>query len=484
VKNYFAKCAWILCILVVVAVIGVLVWRSGSEENGATYVLSGNYAVEMASEPSLPTPSIREIDDEPSPYRDHATPSCGEELYPVLADAPQVYLELPPPAIEPPRPRKSPSDLQLALFAHMAFFPFDFNEGSPPDFTRFGTFHYRPFLNYIIPEDANGQNRYGFSFAEEMEGWYWLFSFNADATDFSISVYSCAYGDTIILAIRGTDGNVATSLATRSGTWWCNFQAMVGYPHSHVGSLISFLDGSATPDIVDIFNLLDGADIYITGHSLGGYLAYVATYELTQMGFEDNIKRVVAFSAPIFDVSTVEMIAALKPTTRSRITHYYVPEDLIAGFVGVEMTSDFHVYGTFELTSRLFGTLRDVRNVDVPPTIYALSNLMIGVEERLPFGLPYYFAELIWRLNGAMGTEALAITNEFRSLVQHVPLAQTWHTPRAYPSRPADASLPYILRNHTPELISEIVIDMMVRIFDADTHFMMNFYPHLVPLND
>ena len=311
-----------------------------------------------------------------------------------------------------------------------------------------------------------------------------MLGFNANATDFSITVYACADGDTIILAIRGTDGNVATSLATRSGTWWCNFQAMAGYRHSHVGSLISFLHGSATLDIVDIFDLFDGANIYITGHSLGGYLAYVAAYELAQMGFEDNIQRVVAFSAPIFDASTVEMIATLKPATRNRITHYYVPEDLIAGFVGVEMESNFSAYGAFELTSRLFSTLREVRAVDVPPAIYALSNLMIGVEEWLPFGLPDYFVELIWRLNGAMSTEALAITNEFRALVQHVPLTQTWHTPRAYPSRPADASLPYILRNYTPELISEIVIDMIVRIFDADTHFMMNFYPHLVALNN
>jgi len=471
VKKYFERCAFILCIAVIIAFVLVLWERSRtSEETEATYVLLENYVAVAVDEPSPYihyTPEYEEAFDPPTEYIPEPEPK----------EAPAAPTEYFPKDIEPPRSRKSPSDLQLALFAHMAFFPFDFNQGGRPDLSQFTTFHYRPFLNYVVAEDTNGQNQYGFSFKEEMEGWYLLLTHHNRATDFSISFYSCAYGDTVVLAIRGTDGNVRVSLLTQSGTWWCNFQTMAGVRHSHVDSLITVLNAPAT------LAILDGTNIYITGHSLGGYLAYVATYELAQMGFEDSIQRVLAFSAPIFDAGTAEMVSTLKPATRSRITHYYVPEDLIAGFVGIEMGGDATSYGVFELTNRLFTTLRDVRSVDVPPAIYALSSLMIGLEGRLPFGLPDYFVELIWRLNGAMGAEALAISNEFRHLVQHVPLAQTWHTPRAYPSRPEDASLAYILRNYTPELIGEVVIDMLVRIFDADTHFMMNFYPHLAAID-
>ena len=480
-KKRFERAALICCVIVVFAFILLLMRRSsGSEENETASALSGYCVAEAANELSLPTVYIYEVEDEQSPYIEHVIPWRGEEIYPIVVDVPSWYLELPPltthipEAVELPRPRKSPSDLQLALFAHMAFFPFDFNAEGRPDLSQFTTFHYRPFLNYVVPPGTNGKNQYGFSFAEEMEGWYLLQTYHNRTTDFSISFYVCAYGDTVILSIRGTDGNARISVLTQSGTWWCNFQTMAGVRHSHVGSLISILNDPAT------LAILEGTDIYITGHSLGGYLAYVAAYELAQMGFEDNIKRVVTFSAPIFSADTMEMISTLKPATRNRITHYYVSEDLIAGFVGVEMGSAIPTYNAFELTSQLFTTLRDVRGVDVPPAIYALSNLMIGVGNRLPFSLPDYMIELLWRLNGAMSADALAITNEFRNLVQHVPLVQTWHTPIVPPSRPADASLAYILRNYTPELIGEIVVDMVVRIFDADTHFMMNFYPHLV----
>lgn len=130
-KKYFERFALILCIAAIIAFVFVL-WgrRENSEEAEATYVLSENYTAEAIDELSPPTIYIYEIEDDPSPYAEHTIPWCGEELYPIVVDVPQWYVELlplpqyTPEVIEPAR--KSPSDLQLALFAHMAFFPIRF----------------------------------------------------------------------------------------------------------------------------------------------------------------------------------------------------------------------------------------------------------------------------------------------------------------------------------------------------------------------
>jgi len=395
------------------------------------------------------------------------------DLYENEAEYPEIYDYVPYPAEDPhPLPRLSPSNLQLALFAHMAFFPFDFNQGHRPSSPQFTPLHYQPFSTFIMTSDVNTQNQYGFSFANEMDGWHLQQTYYDNTTGFSATMYSCKNNETVVMAFRGSYGDIAMSLLTQSGTWWCNMQSLGGEQHSHAGSLIAFLNTAETQA------MLDGANIYITGHSLGGYLAYVATYELVQLGFEDNIQRVVAFSAPIFNTSTVEMIGRLQPATRSKIAHFYVPYDLISGIVGVE-TDMYDGLGVFELTSRVLSTLRDVRGVDVPPAVYGLSNLMVSVEGILPFDMPSAISGLIWQLYGAMGEDALAITNEFRRLIYHEAVAHTWHTPRPEPILAEDISVFDILLNFTPELMMEIAMDMIVRVFDSDTHFMMNFYEHL-----
>ena len=453
VEKRFVKAAQILCIVAAIALIGVLIRRSNNSEE----------YIPALAEKQLPPTGHNE--NNPTSYTEYTTEEY-EELPPT-----QEYI----PVEEEPPPSKSPSDLQLALFANMAFFPFDFAEGELPGSPQFNSFHYRPFKDYVITSDPTQLNQYGFSFAYEMKGWYKLLTHHNPATEFSITIFSCANGGTIILAIRGTDGNIRESLQTQTGTWWCNFRALSGVRHPHVYSLTTILHDPA------MLAILDGADIYITGHSLGGYLTFIATYELARLGFEDNIQRVVAFSAPIFTVCTLELVSSLSPATRSKMTHYYVIGDLIAGSVGVKTGEETPEYGTFTLANRLFNTMKEVRNIDVPPAIYAFSNLMVAAEGLLPFRMPQYMTDLLWWLYGAMGQEALEITHEFRQIIHHVPVAQTWHTPRPEPSWPENASLRYILRNYTPELAGEIAVDMVIRIFDVDTHFMMNFYPYLIP---
>jgi hypothetical protein len=98
------------------------------------------------------------------------------------------------------------------------------------------------------------------------------------------------------------------------------------------------------------------------------------------------------------------------------------------------------------------------------------------VENWLPISMPNHLLEVLWMLTGATSPEALAITNEFRGLIEHRAVAQTWHTPRADVPWDANASAFSILRNHPQELATEIGVDVIQRIFDVDSHFMMNFY--------
>lgn len=352
----------------------------------------------------------------------------------------------------------SPSCLQMTLFAHMAFFPFDFNQASSPLELGHTQFHYQPFYEFIISD-----NTYGFDFHDQMTGWNLSGTYNDFSTGFRASIFVNDSGCRTVLAFRGAYGDVFSALTEQTGTWWCNFNAITGYPHSHVRSMQSFL--------YQHMEMLADTRIYLTGHSLGGYLSYIATYELVQMGLEKNIRRAVAFSAPIFTADTIELMRSLSPVTRARIAHFYVPEDLIAGFVGIEMPGEFPGYDPFAVVSQLFETMRTVRGTDIPFTVEAISNMLAVIEILFPISLPYHISELIWRLNGAFGEEALALSNEFKDIVLHIPVAHTWHSPRPDPDWPIGIDL-------IRDLLADIVFDMVDRIFDADTHFMMNFYSH------
>jgi len=368
----------------------------------------------------------------------------------------------------------SPSNLQMALFAHMSYFPFDFNEGERPAGRGYSSLHYEPFEQWVMTEDTSEINNYGFSFANEMNGWYMAKVYENVNTGFAAVLYSCEENETVVIALRGTGGELGMSLLLNYGTWWCNFRSLAGETHSHLESLKNFLNN---PEVMDILN---NSNIYITGHSLGGYLAYIATYELTQMGFD--IQQTIAFSAPIFSAYTVEKIARLSPEVRGRMVHYYVPTDLIAGIVGVDV-GEFPGYASFDVIVQILDKLRDVRGIDVPPALMSIISWMGLVESWLPVGMPDHMLQILWTLTGAVSAEALEITNEFRQLIEHRAVAQTWFTPREDVPWDINASAFSILRNHPTELATEIGADVIQRIFDVDSHFMMNFYSEFSSAN-
>jgi len=447
-----------LCIVAIVMIV-LLLWHITSPEE---YIPTTEYNTNAAPDDYNPQLELN---------TNEYTHETDENEYPLelyeLYQCPTEY------SIET-SPHLSPSNLQLALFAHMAFFPFDFNAGDTPRLRGFSPLHYEPFYEWILTSGANGLNAFGFNFAHEMTGWQLLHTYYDDETGFGANLFADENADTLVLAIRGSDGNMAPALLTQSGTWWCNFRSMTGYRHSHMDALSAFLHDPA------ISKMLYGANLYITGHSLGGFLSYMATYELFRMGQSDQIQRVVVFSTPLFAASTMAHVYALPANLRNRMQHFYVTGDRVSGLIGIEMEGSPHNYSTFELISQLLNTMTNVHAVDIPPTLDTFVNFMISMERIFPVPLPNHMMEIIWLVNGAMSADAMALTAAFRDMISHVTVAHTWHSPQAELIWSEEVSIFETLGNHTLALASDMAIDMFRHIFDMDTHFMMNFYPHLL----
>jgi hypothetical protein len=354
----------------------------------------------------------------------------------------------------------SPSCLQLALFAHMAYFPFNFTIGQLPDrASGYNPFHYAPFVDYVLAVDHQQVNRFGFNFYEQMQGWVLERVYNDAVTGFGAAVFT--NDRAVVFALRGTDGGIMDALLRQTGSWWCNLQSLGGYQHSHVYSMEAFFNRD------DINALMRGADVYITGHSLGGFLSYRAAYMLAMR--EVDIARVLTFNAPLFYVQTVYDVTEMNAVLRSRISHLYVQEDLIAGLLGIRRDIDFPPDGGFQMLYRLIRTLDDTEGVDVHTFIrgitggLALGTGMIPVNTFSP-----EIRRVLWWLDGALQEEARQISADFQTLVWHETVTHTWPNPGFSSSR--------WIANTALGIVNGIIED----IYNMGSHYMMNFYSHLL----
>lgn len=385
----------------------------------------------------------------------------AENTAPIAATEPTEPSEPAEPTEPTPPPPTTASDLQLALFAHMAFFPHNFHTTLPAS-PAHNPFHYQPFIADIIHGDT-------LDFSYLMEDWEFGQTYTDPDTGFSATIFTAARGDAAVLAIRGSYGDMLGAITHQQGTWWCNFTALSGATHSHLGGLTAFLD---MPGIRGIF---EDVAVYITGHSLGGYLAYMAAYQLQDL----DIQRVAAFSAPIFNAHTIETIGNLPPTLRERFIHYYVAGDLIAGIVGASGDTPPPPENSLEILLHIFQNLENHRGVYVPQHFYALLDPVIAMGRFLPVALPEYLVDILWQINTALGEEPLEMMAAFAQLITHVTVPQTWFTPRPDPTWDENTSILALLRDHGAEAMMVVLGDMIQVIFDGDAHFMMNFYPYL-----
>ena len=123
---------------------------------------------------------------------------------------------------------------------------------------------------------------YGFAHVNEMERWK-VVDYSEDNRTYKIDNFSATTyknGNNIIIAYRGTNENLE----------WLDNVVCYGLGNYHTE------EQQARAYAKKIVQLYPDCSIYITGHSLGGYLAQIGTAELVQRGMDGNLKRVAYFN--------------------------------------------------------------------------------------------------------------------------------------------------------------------------------------------
>lgn len=123
---------------------------------------------------------------------------------------------------------------------------------------------------------------YGFAHVNEMEKWK-VVDYTEDNRVIKIDNFSATTyknGNNVIIAYRGTNENLE----------WLDNVVCYGLGNYHTE------EEQARAYARRIVQLYPNCNIYITGHSLGGYLAQIGTAELVQCGMDSNLKRVAYFN--------------------------------------------------------------------------------------------------------------------------------------------------------------------------------------------
>ena len=131
-------------------------------------------------------------------------------------------------------------------------------------------------------EPGESYHFYGFAHVNEMERWK-VVDYSEDnrtrkIDNFSATTYKNR--NNIIIAYRGTNENLE----------WLDNVVCYGLGNYHTE------EEQARAYAKKIVQLYPDCSIYITGHSLGGYLAQIGTAELVQRRMDGNLKRVAYFN--------------------------------------------------------------------------------------------------------------------------------------------------------------------------------------------
>ena len=131
-------------------------------------------------------------------------------------------------------------------------------------------------------EPGESYHFYGFAHVNEMERWK-VVDYSEDNRTHKIDNFSATTyknGNNIIIAYRGTNENLE----------WLDNVVCYGLGNYHTE------EEQARAYAKKIVQLYPDCSIYITGHSLGGYLAQIGTAELVQRRMDGNLKRVAYFN--------------------------------------------------------------------------------------------------------------------------------------------------------------------------------------------
>jgi hypothetical protein len=224
-------------------------------------------------------------------------------------------------------PKNSANDLKedvpksiLAIFSALCYEEFDLDDLNNPESSYQNEDKYISFKDIIVDSENS-------KFSEITKGWK-LLTHGSDGAGFHMRVYS--KGNNLVLAIRGTDDPidwlehiVGMSAEINSSNWVPDNLQVYG--------MIPYLNN--TTDNGGIRNILEEADnIYITGHSLGGYLSYFAADWFAKSNMADKLKQIVTFNGQVLNRDRQHnTLYGIKTTDyiKSKLERYVVEFDAI-----------------------------------------------------------------------------------------------------------------------------------------------------------
>lgn len=161
----------------------------------------------------------------------------------------------------------------------------------------------------------------GVSLSDELIGWKVLKT-RSNITGFSGTAFKI--DKKIVVAFRGTE-------ATNGFINDLLLADIIG-----IGSGLCTQTPSAQRFINDVITENPDCEIYITGHSLGGYLAQLASVKMVQSGKGNMLKNTVVFNSPnqgfFTNIATVFVPLIIDGSILSGIalTHYYIQGDIVS----------------------------------------------------------------------------------------------------------------------------------------------------------
>jgi len=188
------------------------------------------------------------------------------------------------------------------------------------------------------------------------------------ATHFYATTYK--NGKNVVIAYRGTDGEVGEWINNFVGIGLLNYHSEEGYARNYVGK---------------IARKYSDCNIYITGHSLGGYLAQIATSEIVRNYNMDIVKKVVYFNAPGLNfniaIPMVHTVPEVKEYAKTgNLTLYKIKGDMPSNYFGVHF-GNIESFDIAEEVSRYYGESEHISLRFIPGSIITRMAVELSVNK-------------------------------------------------------------------------------------------------------
>ena len=182
-------------------------------------------------------------------------------------------------------------------------------------------------LTYNTQSEYNNKsinkNYYNYGSPNEVYDYWTIVDCSGEKwADINTHFFATTYknGNKIVIAYRGTDGEIGEWLNNLIGVGLINYHSEEGYAKNYASK---------------IAKKYSDCDIYITGHSLGGYLAQFGAYEIIQNHSMNKLKKVAYFNGigleyfPLWNDKNDERNALKKYFNGSNLISYSIYGDVV-----------------------------------------------------------------------------------------------------------------------------------------------------------